>query len=105
MAKGGFLPHSQEDLPYYLYIQAEDKKEFDLSPHFDRTFDFIEKYRKKTNVIFVIMEILVHCMAGISRSVTIVIAYLMKKTGRSLVDCFLDVKKSRPTVRHAIMED
>jgi hypothetical protein len=51
MAKGGFLPHSQDDLPYYLYIQAYDKKDFDLTPYFDKTFDFIEKYREKTNVL------------------------------------------------------
>lgn len=50
MAKGGYLPHSQEELPNYLYIQAYDSKNYDLSPYFDRTYDFIDKNRKKTNV-------------------------------------------------------
>jgi hypothetical protein len=41
MAKGGFLPHSNEDLPNYLYIQAYDKQDFDLSPFFEPTFEFL----------------------------------------------------------------
>ena len=50
MAKGGFLSHSEEDLPNYLYIQAYDKHDFDLTPYFETTYEFIERHRKRTNV-------------------------------------------------------
>ena len=70
------MKHSPEDLPYYLYLPADDHESFDISKYFDEAAEFIEGKGKKTNV-------LVHCMAGISRSVTLVLAYLMKKQGHS----------------------
>jgi hypothetical protein len=39
---------------------------------------------------------LVHCQAGISRSVTFVVAYLMQRKQMSLKDAFLAVKSARP---------
>jgi len=52
VARGGFLTHSQDDLPNYMYLPALDCKEFDLAAHFCRTFDFIDRNRKKSNVSF-----------------------------------------------------
>ena len=72
VAKGAFLSHSKEILPNYLYIPAYDHPDFDLTEYFDKSYEFIEKASKKSNI-------LVHCKAGISRSATIVIAYLMRK--------------------------
>ena len=43
-------------------------------------------------------KILVHCMAGVSRSATIVIAYLMWKTHSSFNDTYLFIKKRRPEI-------
>ncbi|KAG7288125.1 hypothetical protein NEMBOFW57_007648 [Staphylotrichum longicolle] len=40
-------------------------------------------------------RVLVHCNMGISRSATAVIAYLMRKTGRSLEDVLAEVKQKR----------
>ena len=55
----------------YKKVVAYDCDEFDLSPYFDEIADFIYEGRKSGGV-------LVHCMFGISRSTTSVIAYQLK---------------------------
>jgi protein-tyrosine phosphatase len=67
-----------DDIAEHLVLQAEDIPSFDISKHFETGISFIERHRKHTNI-------LVHCHAGkansnagISRSSTMVIAYLMK---------------------------
>lgn len=59
-------------LKFHQYYYAEDSEVFNLSQYFERSFEFIEKVRKQT-------ALLIHCYAGISRSATILIAYIMKK--------------------------
>ena len=71
VAKNHKLSHSNDDLPDYLYIPALDTNTFDLITYFNQSNTFIQKCLSSTNV-------LVHCVAGISRSATLVIAYLMK---------------------------
>lgn len=87
-ARSGFIDYDKNDVEHYLYIPADDHQDFNLMPFFDQTFTFIEATRKKTNV-------LVHCMAGISRSSTIVIAYLLKKYGYSLEKTLTLAKRKR----------
>jgi atypical dual specificity phosphatase len=57
----------------YLYIKAKDNREFPLDTYFDEAADFINNaiMNQKANV-------LVHCYFGVSRSATLVIAYLIK---------------------------
>ena len=55
-----------------LMISAEDMEEYDLSQHFNEVSEFIEEARMGG------AGTLVHCMAGVSRSVTATVAYLMK---------------------------
>lgn len=43
-------------------------------------------------------RVLVHCQAGVSRSPTMVIAYLMKHTRRTMVDSYKFVKARRPII-------
>ena len=72
-------------------MNAEDQPWFDLSIFFDETFGFIETGRKKGGV-------LVHCMAGISRSATIVTAYLMRKKGMKKDDIIALLQSRRKQV-------
>ena len=65
-----YLKYDPSEISHKI-IPAEDVEDFDLSVYFDEAAEFIEKNLKETNV-------LVHCLAGISRSSSIVIAYLMK---------------------------
>ncbi|TMS04949.1 Dual specificity protein phosphatase 19 [Larimichthys crocea] len=43
--------------------------------------------------------VLVHCNAGVSRSSSIVIGYLMLKEGLSFDDAYSQVKLARPSIR------
>lgn len=42
--------------------------------------------------------VLVHCQAGVSRSATVIIAYLMKHTLMTMTDAYKYVKSRRPVV-------
>eukprot|EP01016_Furgasonia_blochmanni_P034008 TRINITY_DN3619_c0_g1_i6.p1 TRINITY_DN3619_c0_g1~~TRINITY_DN3619_c0_g1_i6.p1 ORF type:complete len:261 (+),score=43.43 TRINITY_DN3619_c0_g1_i6:70-783(+) len=73
----------------HLVIEADDVETFDLSVHFEKTYEFIETQRNARK------NILVHCLAGVSRSSTIVIAYLMKKKNMPFEKALKFVKKKR----------
>ncbi|CAH2302068.1 dual specificity phosphatase 3 [Pelobates cultripes] len=59
------------DIVYYG-IKANDTPYYNLSSHFEKTSDFIDKALSQKNG-----RVLVHCREGYSRSPTLVIAYLM----------------------------
>jgi protein-tyrosine phosphatase len=59
-------------LDYDRFIIADDPQS-DLKQFFDRGITFIERNLQRNE------KVLVHCLAGISRSATIVAAYLIKK--------------------------
>lgn len=73
-------------------VVADDHVEFDLSVFFDDCFDYIQEHRKKG------CNVLVHCHAGISRSATIVIGYLMKYENMNLKTSLAFVLKKRPCI-------
>jgi protein-tyrosine phosphatase len=62
-----------------------------LDQFFHRSNDFIDRQRKSTNV-------LVHCYAGISRSTTIVLAYLIYKYKWTLAEALRTVSSIRKIV-------
>lgn len=62
-----------------MQIKINDFNGVDITKYFDETYEFIEENLKNSNV-------LVHCQAGISRSPTIIIAYLMKKNKMTFLE-------------------
>ncbi|XP_074532296.1 dual specificity protein phosphatase 13A-like isoform X2 [Halichoeres trimaculatus] len=56
----------------YYGIPAEDSDHFDLSQYIKPAADFIHKALKNKDG-----KVLVHCIMGVSRSATLVLAYLM----------------------------
>jgi len=78
-----------------MYIGAEDRSGYDLSKHFDETYCFIDRNRHG--------NVLVHCVAGISRSATIVAAYLMRRFGYTVEAVILLMRHCRPQVECLFM--
>ena len=72
-----------------LHLKIHDYKDFQLFDFFEKGNDFINKCKNEGGVI------LVHCKYGISRSVSIIISYLIKYMGYSTDDAFDLVRKKR----------
>src|SRR5690606_2093070 len=75
-----------------MVIYVDDVSTATLRPHFEEVSKFIDQGRKQGGV-------LVHCMAGASRSATMVTQYLMVHKKIKLKDAFGLLKKARPEVR------
>lgn len=56
-----------------LHVQIDDDDEEDILQYFETTNNFIQQARREG------ASVLVHCIAGISRSVTVVSAYLLQQ--------------------------
>lgn len=74
----------------YLGVEAEDKPTFDLSQHFSATTRFIHQALNHPH-----NKVLVHCVMGRSRSVTLVLAYLMKKHALTAAQAIQHVRRRR----------
>lgn len=76
----------------YKFIPVEDSASADISSHFQEAIDFIDHVRLTEG------KVLVHCEAGISRSPTICLAYLMKSKQLRLEEAFDYIKERRNTI-------
>ncbi|XP_055327904.1 dual specificity protein phosphatase 12-like [Paramacrobiotus metropolitanus] len=76
----------------YKYIKVEDSFCCDLLSHFDEAIVFIHDNRTTRT------HVLVHCNAGISRSVTVVAAYLMREKCFGVDDALGLIRTHRPGV-------
>ncbi|XP_029542785.1 dual specificity protein phosphatase 22-B-like isoform X2 [Oncorhynchus nerka] len=74
----------------YLCIPAADASKQNLTPFFKDSIIFIHESRLKGK------GCLVHCVAGVSRSVTLVVVYIMTVTGRGWVEALAAVRVVRP---------
>ncbi|KAF7248123.1 Dual specificity protein phosphatase 16, partial [Varanus komodoensis] len=85
--KPDFIPES-----HFLRVPVNDSFCEKIFPWLDKSVDFIEKAKASNG------RVLVHCLAGVSRSATIAIAYIMKRMDMSLDEAYRFVKEKRPTI-------
>ncbi|XP_068109251.1 dual specificity protein phosphatase 7-like [Hyperolius riggenbachi] len=88
------LPNTFENNGEFKYkqIPISDHWSQNLSQFFPEAISFIEEARSNK------CGILVHCLAGISRSVTVTVAYLMQKLNLSLNDAYDFVKRKKSNI-------
>ncbi|CAN1280488.1 Dual specificity protein phosphatase 1B [Linum perenne] len=96
-----FLPSFPEHFQYktvnipslsfaLISLAVMDREDTDIAQHFDECFNFIDEAKRLGG------GVLVHCFMGVSRSVTIVVAYLMKKHYMTLSQALQHVRSRRP---------
>jgi len=76
----------------YHRVPVQDTWHQNITEYFDDAFRFIAEAHANGSAV------LVHCRAGISRSPTVVLAYLMQREGMSLNDAYTVLKRVRPCV-------
>lgn len=73
----------------YLCIQIADTPDQNLSQHFHECIQFIHDARASGG------SVLVHCLAGVSRSVTVSVAYIATVTEHDWMVCLDAVRQAR----------
>ena len=73
----------------YLKFDLEDEDDQHISNFFDEAHEFINNSQN---------NVLVHCYAGVSRSATIVMSYLIKYNNMTVQEAKAFVKKKRPCI-------
>uniref|UniRef100_A0ABI7X4U6 protein-tyrosine-phosphatase n=1 Tax=Felis catus TaxID=9685 RepID=A0ABI7X4U6_FELCA len=88
------LPNLFENAGEFKYkqIPISDHWSQNLSQFFPEAISFIDEARGKN------CGVLVHCLAGISRSVTVTVAYLMQKLNLSMNDAYDIVKMKKSNI-------
>lgn len=67
------LRYPKDIISEHKIIKAEDKNSEDISKYFDESIEFLQRNLLQGN------NVLIHCVAGVSRSPSFVIAFLIKK--------------------------
>ena len=93
----GYIVNCTQDPPMeypdkikYYHVDVGDTASDNILKFFVGACDFIEEARKSDKCV------LVHCTMGMSRSCTIVLAYLIRHQGMSLAQALIHVKDRRP---------
>lgn len=76
----------------YLVVEVRDRPHIQISEQFQRCTDFIKEAKKSGG------KVLVHCLKGISRSATIVCAYLITEVKQTPSQALAYVKARRAVV-------
>ncbi|XP_028847695.1 dual specificity protein phosphatase 18-like [Denticeps clupeoides] len=77
----------------YVHVPVSDSPLTRLSDHFDSVAEKIHHVGEQGG------RTLVHCNAGVSRSATVCLAYMMKFHSMSLIEAHKRVKACRPIIR------
>ncbi|XP_013880893.1 dual specificity protein phosphatase 19 [Austrofundulus limnaeus] len=77
----------------YKTLQILDLPDTEITSYLEECSSFIDQAREKDGVV------LVHCNAGVSRSSSVVIGYLMLREGLTFDDAYSQVKQARPSIR------
>ena len=76
-----------------MKLDIKDLADFDIKKYFNEAHNFINEAKFNSK------NILIHCFAGLSRSPTIVISYLMKELKYSYINAYNFVKEKRPQIK------
>ena len=76
----------------FLGLSMEDDSSYDISKDFSRCIEFIKTAHAQQQ------PILIHCMAGVSRSATVTIAFFMQQKKMSLEQAAEYVFQKRPII-------
>lgn len=77
----------------YYNVRVDDDDSTEMLQHWDKTYRYIYTAMKEGS------KVLVHCKMGISRSASVVIAYVMKAKNWSLAKSIQFVKSKRPCIK------
>lgn len=75
----------------YMHLKLEDTEDQEILPYLEEAFDFIDQATQKEKG-----GILIHCMSGMSRSATILAAYLIQS------DHFPNVKDASSSLEYLV---
>ncbi|XP_008061994.1 dual specificity protein phosphatase 12 isoform X2 [Carlito syrichta] len=89
----GFMAGAEVEGLRKLFVPALDKPETDLLSHLDRCVAFIGQARAEGRAV------LVHCHAGVSRSVAIITAFLMKTDQLTFEKAYADLQTIKPEAK------
>ncbi|GAU97894.1 hypothetical protein RvY_09117 [Ramazzottius varieornatus] len=84
--------HYEKEGIRYKRLPASDSGQQNLAQYFKEAFEFIDEARNAS------CNVLIHCQAGVSRSATIVVAYLMHHKKMSMDEAYRLVKAKRSVI-------
>ena len=76
-----------------MMVDCEDMPGYYLKQHFEDVAVIIRQEKEKNGKVFL------HCIAGVSRSSSLILAYLMRYEDMTLLDAFELVKSKRSIIR------
>ncbi|KAG9349471.1 hypothetical protein JZ751_027916 [Albula glossodonta] len=86
------VENSFPDLFVYKTLNILDLPDTIITSYFEECSQFIDQAKAEKGVV------LIHCNAGVSRSASVVIGYLMSRDRLSFVEAFASVKRARPAI-------